>query len=261
MPFYSIIIPTLNSAKTLSSALGSILQQSFTDFEVLILDGLSTDNTLIIAKSYNDERIKIFSEKDYGIYDAMNNGINLGKGEWLYFMGSDDRLSGSNVLQQISDTVSNNNCEVIYGDVNSTRFNGRYDGEFNYLKIMSQNICQQAIFFKKSVFKKTGLFNLGYKSHADWDHNMNWFLSPAIPKMYFNCVIAEYADGGYSSINGDPIFENDRILKYLLYGRTQIPINFRISLLKQELIKSATRKKKYLFLKIVMNIPRIIIGV
>jgi hypothetical protein len=185
----------------------------------------------------------------------------LAKGNWIFFLGSDDKLFNSNVLQLIIDEISNNDYDVIYGDVYSTRFCGRYDGEFNYLKIMSQNICHQAIFFKKTVFKKTGLFNLRYKSHADWDHNMHWFLSPAISKMYYNCIIAEYADGGFSSLTNDPKFENERILKYLIYGKSRFPINYRISLLKQELKRTAQEHNKYLFLKLALNIPRIITGV
>jgi glycosyltransferase involved in cell wall biosynthesis len=225
------------------------------------MDGISTDNTIGIAQSYRDGRIKISSEKDEGIYDALNKGIKLAKGDWIYFLGSDDKLFNSYVLQQVKDEVSNNNYDVIYGDVYSTRFNGRYAGEFNNLKIMSQNICHQAIFFKKTVFKKTRLFDLRYKSHADWDHNMHWFLSPIISKMYFNCIIAEYADGGYSSLTGDPKFGNERIFKYLLYGKTQLTTSFRINLLIQELKRTVKTNNKYLFLKLLLHIPRIITGV
>ena len=104
----------------------------------------------------------------------------LSEGKWLYFMGSDDRLYNSNTLHEILFTIAQNKHDIIYGDVYSSRFNGRYNGEFGYLKILSQNICHQAIFYKKTVFKNIGLFNLRYKSHADWDHNMHWLLSPII---------------------------------------------------------------------------------
>ena len=86
----SIIIPTFNSANTLRRALDSIIGQTLNDLEVLIMDGVSTDQTLDIAKTYNDNRIRIFSEPDNGVYDAMNKGIDKASGEWLYFLGSDD---------------------------------------------------------------------------------------------------------------------------------------------------------------------------
>lgn len=97
----SIIIPTYNSASVLPRALDSIICQTFTNWEVLIMDGISTDDTLKMAQSYNDSRIRIYSEPDNGIYDAMNKGINKANGEWLYFLGSDDCLFSKDVLSNI----------------------------------------------------------------------------------------------------------------------------------------------------------------
>ncbi len=89
-PFFTIIIPTFNSDKTLQNALNSILQQGFTDFEVVVVDGLSVDNTLQVLRenSQKDHRVRFVSEKDKGIFDAMNKGINMAKGAWLYFMAA-----------------------------------------------------------------------------------------------------------------------------------------------------------------------------
>jgi len=257
----SIIIPTFNSAKTLSIALESILKQSFSDYEILIIDGLSTDNTIAIAENYQDTRIKLFSEKDKGIYDAMNKGIEYSKGEWLYFLGSDDKLYHSDILKDVFNEVEKNKCDVIYGDVYSTRFNGRHSGEYNYKKIFDQNICHQAIFFKKKIFKKTGLFNLRYRSHADWDHNMHWLLDPTISKSYYDCIIADYADGGFSSLNGDPLFDNEKTIKYLIYGKAELPFDLRVRLIKQELRKNINSRDLQLFLKLGFNTPKILLNI
>ena len=162
----SIIIPTFNSAKTLAVCLDSILKQSFTDFEVLIMDGLSTDNTLEIAKSYDDIRLIISSEKDNGIYDAMNKGITQSKGEWIYFLGSDDRLFNKNVFSEVYEIQKKGNSKIIYGNVliegqAGWAKNGQiYDGEFSLSKLIERNICHQAIFYKKEVFDKLGLYNI-----------------------------------------------------------------------------------------------------
>lgn len=206
----SIIIPTFNSAKTLAVCLDSILKQSFTDFEVLIMDGLSTDNTLEIVKSYDDVRLIISSEKDNGIYDAMNKGITKAKGTWLYFMGSDDSLYESNTIEQFLNIEGLEKIEIVYGNVYSKRFNGSYDGLFTYSKLINKNICHQSLFFRKSIFAKIGKFNLKYKSHADWDHNIRWFFSSNVPKIYTDQIIANYADGGYSSMNNDEVFKRDK---------------------------------------------------
>lgn len=256
----SIIIPTYNASKTLSVALESVLKQTFADYEILVIDGLSTDNTIDIAKCYNDERIKIISEKDSGIYDAMNKGICLAKGEWLYFLGSDDRIFDNKVLENIQQAILKNNCDVIYGDVFSTRFNGRYNGEFTSVELLSKNICHQSIFFKKAVFEKTGLFELRYKGHADWDHNFKWFFNPFIAKKYFDIVVAEYADGGFSSINSDEMFEKDKVLNFLKYGKKQLPFNFRLLLLLKEIKKHIRLLDFPMLLKIIVRTPKIIIG-
>jgi glycosyltransferase involved in cell wall biosynthesis len=221
----SIIIPTFNSAKTLAVCLDSILKQSFTDFEVLIMDGLSTDNTLEIVKSYDDVRLIISSEKDNGIYDAMNKGITKAKGTWLYFMGSDDSLYESNTIEQFLKIEGLENNEIVYGNVYSTRFNGRYDGLFTYSKLMSKNICHQAIFFRKSIFAKIGKFNLNYKSHADWDHNIRWFFSSKISKIYTNQIIANYADGGFSSVHTDEVFRRDKNFLILSKGIGKLSVS------------------------------------
>ena len=260
MPVFSIIIPTYNSSKTIAVALESVLKQSFIDFEIIIVDGLSKDSTLDIIKSFRDERIKIYSEKDNGIYEAMNKGVDLAKDSWLFFMGSDDRFFTPHILEQIFNTDKKNNYDVIYGDVYSTRFNGRYDGEFTVEKILKKNICHQSIFFNKSIFNKIGYFNLKYKAQADWDHNMRWILSSTLNKVYFNCIIAEYADGGFSSINGDSLFDREKVLKYLIYGKKTISTSKRVQLLVKELKRTVLYDKSH-FLKIVYNIPKVIFGV
>jgi glycosyltransferase involved in cell wall biosynthesis len=101
--FFSIIIPTFNSEKVLRECLNSIVEQTFNNYEIILIDGLSTDSTVDIIKEYslNNPNIHWVSEKDLGIYDAMNKGIKIANGEWVYFLGSDDKLSSNNALQEI----------------------------------------------------------------------------------------------------------------------------------------------------------------
>lgn len=219
-PLISIIIPTFNSGATLSVALDSIFFQTFKDFEVLIIDGLSTDNTRDVVSRYKNKfsRIHFYSENDKGIYDAMNKGIALATGEWLYFMGSDDSFYEPTTLEKFINNEAIVNTEVVYGNVFSTYFNGSYDGLFNYSKLMNQNICHQSIFFRNSVFSKTGNYNLKYKAYADWNHNINWFFKSDICNVYIDQVIANFTYGGFSSIYDDKAFKNDKIFLLISKG-------------------------------------------
>lgn len=221
-PFFSIIIPTYNSGNNLEDALLSINKQGFTYYEVLIIDNLSSDNTIFIAEKFSKllTSVKIVSRKDKGIYHAMNSGINLASGKWFYFMGSDDKLYNEYVLQKIYDQVKNNKeIEVIYGNVDSGYFNKLYDGKFSKWKISNKNICHQAIFLKKTVFSKIGVFNLDYKVLADWDHNIRWFFNRDIKQFYVDMIIANYGEGGFSSKHTDEKFHREKkfiILKEFL---------------------------------------------
>ena len=128
----SIIIPTSNSGKTIKNCLNSLIEQSLKPTEILIVDNLSIDDTASIVKRFIDKYsfIKWFSEKDNGIYSAMNKGIKLAKSEWLYFMGSDDRLYDSDVLKKVFYNC-NTDFDVIYGKVFSEIVGDVYGGEFS----------------------------------------------------------------------------------------------------------------------------------
>ena len=245
-PLFSIIIPTFNSAKTLKVCLDSIVSQNFADFEVIVVDGVSMDNTITLATSFQEKiaRLQIISETDSGIYDAMNKGIKKAKGEWLYFLGSDDKLFSTEVLQKVAEAFKeDDHLDVIYGNIFSKRFNGIYDGEFTNNKILSQNICHQAIFFSSTIFKSVGNFDIKFRSHADWDHNFRWFFSKKIKKKFINLVIADYADGGFSTVYADLLFLKQKHLKFLLSAHHILPFKQKYSLLKDEITQSLEQKK------------------
>ncbi|TVZ53384.1 glycosyltransferase family 2 protein [Dokdonia sp. Hel_I_53] len=228
LPFFSIIIPTYNAQKKLNFALNSLLQQDFKDFEIIIMDGASSDMTLNVINYYasEDSRIRVFSEEDLGIYDAMNKGIIKGRGQYLYFLGSDDILFGDKVLSQIFEVLQENAVDVLYGNVFSSRFDGLYDGLFTASKLYNKNICHQSIFFKRSVFQTIGVFDLKYKSQADYDHNLKWFFSDKLSHSYSKITIANYADGGFSSLNNDLLFIKNKKRLFFRLGRGKLSLNF-----------------------------------
>lgn len=260
MPYFSVIVPTHNSGRTLSDTLKSVMCQTFCDFEVLLMDGLSSDCTLEVAESLNDSRIRIYSKADNGVYQAMNAGIRLAKGEWIYFLGSDDRMYSYLVLEELYQIVRCGGYDVVYGDVVSTRFHGRYDGHFSASKILVANICHQAIFFHRNLFCKIGLFNERYKVLADWDHNMRWILSGNVVSHYVDIVVAEYSDGGLSSTHPDPALDKDRVINYLLYAKHLIPFRLRIYYLSREAWLKMRRFDVSSFLRVLAYTPRILCG-
>lgn len=217
------------------------------------MDGFSSDDTLNIARSFKDDRIRIYSEKDKGVYDAMNKGIKLAKGDWLLFLGSDDTLYSSKVLGEVAREA--NNYDVIYGNVYSSRFGGLYDGEFSESKIIAKNICHQAIFYKKTVFDKVGYYNTRYKSQADWDHNLRWFLSEGIKHKFVNITVANFADGGLSSRNQDVDFVVIRRWKYNMLRKKQIKFTDKLKIIAFELASSVYHKKRKKFITVISQIP------
>ncbi|MEJ7678571.1 MAG: glycosyltransferase [Segetibacter sp.] len=116
--------------------------------EVWVIDGNSSDKTCEIVGYYANQFpfIHYLSEKDNGIYYAMNKGISRSKGDWLYFLGSDDRLVNNEILSKIFTNQRFVNNNVIYGKVNSNRWNGNYGKKFEIETFYQENICHQAIF-------------------------------------------------------------------------------------------------------------------
>jgi glycosyltransferase involved in cell wall biosynthesis len=226
MPFFSIILPTHNSGSTLKIALNSVFSQSFRDFELIIIDGLSSDNTSQIVGNSKiaEDRIKFISEADEGIYDAMNKGIRHSTGQWIYFIGSDDSLYSPDVLQKVQEEITQNrNGRVFYGDVvilgdTNWAFHGEvYDGRFNFQKLINKNICHQSVFYNlEFVRKEIGIFNKKYPICADWDFNFRcWSKTEFI---YMDLKVANFCAGGESTkFREDINFTEDLVPNILSY--------------------------------------------
>lgn len=200
-PFFSIIIPAYNAAKDIATALGSVCGQQFQDFEVVVMDGVSTDNTAAIVQSLaeNDSRIRLIIQKDTGIYDAMNKGLSQSKGKWIYFLGSDDVLHDDGVLKKIAEFLQKDQADLWYGDVLIMPGSRKYGGIFSSDTLLYRNISHQAIFYKRDIFERVGLYNLSYRKHADWDFNIRCFELPGIRTQHRDVVVAEFREGQTSA--------------------------------------------------------------
>lgn len=207
-PKISIITPVLNAEKDIESCIKSVIGQTYQDFEHLIIDGLSTDGTLGIVGRYAEKypHLRVYSEKDEGIYDAMNNGIDRANGEWLYFMGSDDVLYSPSVLEEVFGSGIEIGYDVIYGNVLRGNPATIFDGKFTLLKLMQRNLCHQSMFFRKTIFDVLGKFDTEFRAWADYLFNIKLFNRDDIRIKYIDKVIAQYGIDGFSSQGDDEAF-------------------------------------------------------
>ena len=202
----------LNGANFLPEFLDGLEKQKGKNFELIVIDGGSSDNSMQLVenlKSKNLFAVIIQSSPNQGIYASMNIGIELSKGQWLYFTGCDDRFFDENVTNNIETAVLQNPAvDFLYGDVILESSESVYRGKTTLHDLMNRgNICHQAIFYKQDLFKRLGKYNTNYKIWADWDFNIRCFQHPEIVTAYIGIIIAYFNDlSGVSSLNEDPVF-------------------------------------------------------
>jgi glycosyltransferase involved in cell wall biosynthesis len=206
-PKVSIITSTYNAAATLEKCLDSILSQSRTDWEYLVIDGGSTDGTRELLKKYEHSIDYWLIEADEGVYDALNKGIALARGEWIYFIGADDYLIDPDVLQRVF--AQEPRGLMIYGNVYFSFHGNVYSGKFSRLKLITRNICHQAIFYNKRLFEMFGCFDKRYRVLADWIFNLTCFFDRRVKPQYVDTIIAYYDGKGFSERNTDIKFMDE----------------------------------------------------
>lgn len=201
MSFFSIIMPLFNSGKTLQQTLDSISSQSFKNIELVFVDGGSADDTQLIVSNFRktgQAAVQFISEPDKGIYDAMNKGIDLATGEWLYFIGGDDTLADASVLQKVYDAIGDQNIDLIYGNVTGMASGIKYADD-TLSKVLSRGIHHQGVFYKREVFNYTGNYQLNFKVAADYHLTLKVFCNPIFSTQYVNTNIACFGEAGLSS--------------------------------------------------------------
>jgi glycosyltransferase involved in cell wall biosynthesis len=203
----TIIMPIYNAERYLADALENIATQSFQDYELLLVDALSNDGTVDVIRKRQvcDQKIRLHSEKDSGIYDAMNKGLTLASGKWIYFMGCDDALYDSNVLKTIAPHLTNE-VDLVYGDVIWVPENKKEEGVCLPAQLVDRNINHQRIFYRRELFCKWGGYDLQYKVASDHELNIRFFCNNCIRKQYVPVPITFYHSGGFSASQFDEVF-------------------------------------------------------
>ena len=205
----TLITATFNSASSIKTCLDSVVLQNYNDLEYLIIDGKSSDATLKIIKVYQKKFpfIKLISEKDFGIYDALNKGVQLASGDIIGFVHSDDFLEFNDIINDIVSMTKSENLDGVYGDL-------QYVDKSNTKEIIrSWKSCDfkprllkqgwmpphPTLFLKKEVYDKHGLFDLSYKISADYDFLLRIFKDPELKFGYLPKVITKMRVGGASN--------------------------------------------------------------
>ncbi len=220
----TIITVCRNAESLIEETIKSVLGQKNADIEYIIIDGKSTDKTLSIARNYSS--IKIVSESDKGIYDAMNKGVARSTGEIICFMNAGDKFHSENVIENVVGEFRDKKIDGLFGDVYLLGENGaptmiKRQKSVNNGFLMHDSICHQSMLAKRGLFKKFGGFDLKYPLAADFE----WFLRMTkkyrAKFAYANLIVADYQLGGFSSDKTRYDREHKEIIK-LYYSPMQI---------------------------------------
>lgn len=236
-PKISIVTVVFNAATTLEKTIQSVAQQTYKDIEYVVVDGGSTDGTMDIVRKNERYITKWVSERDKGIYDAMNKGVKLCSGQWIYFLGADDVLTDAGVVEQIVRHFHHAN-EVIYGDVIFKHAGSRYDGRFGSFKIVTRNIPHQALFYPKSVFDSF-TFDTLYRVYADYHLNLRLYNDKRWKFKYMPIAVAIFDDTG-SSGSGQPDAAFERDLNAIIKANFA-PVYYFYRVLRSKLAKLSKR--------------------
>lgn len=207
----SILTATYNSNKTLKYTIGSVLNQSYKEYEYIVVDGASKDGTLDVVKAYEpnfERKLKYISEADRGIYDAMNKGINMSTGDVVGILNSDDFFTSDDVIAKVVEAfAADDSIDAVYGDIHFVKdenlnkctryFSSRYFRpwmlRFGFMPAHPSFYC------KKSVFEKYGLYDLQYRTSSDFEMMVRLLWKHKIKTKYLNMDFVTMRAGGEST--------------------------------------------------------------
>jgi glycosyltransferase involved in cell wall biosynthesis len=202
----TIITATYNSASTVRDTLESVSQQQYQPVEHIIVDGLSKDGTLDIVRTY-PHVARVVSEKDKGIYDAMNKGLQLATGEVVGILNSDDFYNDRDVLSQVMAAFKDPAVDVVYGDLQYVKQNdiqtvvrywksGKFKKRYFYYGWMPPH---PTFFVRRRIYETIGLFNTDLRSAADYEMMLRIMVRHNARAYYIPRVLVKMRAGGVSN--------------------------------------------------------------
>jgi glycosyltransferase involved in cell wall biosynthesis len=202
MPLFSIITINLNNAIGLQKTIDSVLSQSYDDYEYIIIDGASTDDSIEHIMNCRTHLAYWVSERDTGIYDAMNKAIAAAKGDYCLFLNSGDILYSKTVLQDVAD--QNPNADIVYGDMMNSR-NGKSEGltknpdKLSWFFLLVNVITHPAQFIKRELFNRFGGYSQKYLIASDYEFFLRVYFKSKIRTYHLPLIISEFDRAGVSN--------------------------------------------------------------
>ena len=219
MNLVSIILPAYNASLTIRDTIKSILNQSFKDFELIIINDGSTDGTVEVLRKFTDDRIRLFNFKNRGLPESRNRGIKKAKGKYISFIDADDMWVQQKLEFQYNALLSNPDCDVAYSwtlfidesgtilhPLRTTKYNGYV---FEHLICSNFIGSGSNILATRGAIKKTGYFNTEYKSSEDWDYYLR--LSKSFKFVYVPKFQILYRQSPNSMTNNIGLIESEAI--------------------------------------------------
>lgn len=208
----SVITVCYNCEEAIKETLESVKKQKGADFEYVVIDGASSDSTVEIARQYQDKipNMRIFSEPDHGIYDAMNKGVKKAEGAYVFFLNAGDVFESENVLAKVEDYLGSKK-DIFYGNVRKGDQIETYPEVLGkgYLVYREKMVCHQAIFASRKILLWMP-FDTTLKICADRDWLLKAIASGASLQYMKDLVVCSYAPGGvsgsYKNYNKESLF-------------------------------------------------------
>lgn len=203
----SLITVVYNGERFLESCINSVIAQDYADLEYILIDGASTDKSLEIANKYRDKIDVLLSEKDKGMYDALNKGIALAKGEIIGILNADDMLATNDVISTIAKTFSSSQTDGVYGDLNyidpnnTNKIIRKWKGKPYSLGGIKRGWmpAHPTLYLKRSLFVKYGNYSLNFGTAADYELMLRFLFKHKIKAVYLNKLIVKMRTGGMSN--------------------------------------------------------------
>ncbi|MBR1889352.1 MAG: glycosyltransferase [Alloprevotella sp.] len=208
----SIITATYNSGATLKDTIESVLAQTYEDYEYIVKDGGSTDDTLDIVNQYSSQfkgRLKVVSDADQGIYDAMNKGLRLATGDVVGILNSDDFYTSTDVLQSIADAFAQHDIDAVYADVhyvhsdNLQKCTRYYSSKIFKRRWMRFGFmpAHPSFYCKQEIYEKYGVFDTSFRVAADFENLLRLIFVHRIRTHYIDKDFVTMRTGGASNRN------------------------------------------------------------
>ena len=242
----SIITVSYNSSSTICDTFESVLQQIYPDIEYIVVDGLSIDGTVDIIKEYKPKfngRMRWISEKDNGLYDAMNKGINMATGDVVGIINSDDLLAEPDAIKKVMDVFNNSDVDCVYADLyyvsqdNTNHIVRHWKSRKVGTFAKGWHPAHPTFYVKKSVYDKYGTFNLKYRLAADFEIMLRLIEKCKISTHYLPVPLVRMRLGGATSKNLQNIlkgniecynaFKDNKISVSILYPLYRIVPKFK----------------------------------